>query len=70
MQYPDRRDAREPEAATTPTECPACRSTKVVTTSKVITAASYWRCESCDEVWNAGRTEAARRSHSSRSHWR
>jgi transposase-like protein len=42
-------------AVTAPTYCPSCRSADVRTTSKVITAASYWRCEACGEVWNAGR---------------
>ena len=43
------------EAERAPTECPACRSSDVKTTSKVVNAESYWRCESCGEVWNAAR---------------
>ena len=71
MRYTDRPEARETAAPVQPpTECPACRSKNVVTASKVVTAASYWRCESCAEVWNAGRLEAARRNYSSRSPWR
>jgi hypothetical protein len=27
----------------------------VMTTSKTITASTYWRCEACGEIWNAGR---------------
>jgi predicted Zn finger-like uncharacterized protein len=40
-----------------PTACPACRSTKVVTTSKVAALDSYWRCMGCGEVWNVSRRE-------------
>jgi transposase-like protein len=40
---------------TAPSRCPSCRSNDVRTTSKVVTAASYWRCEACGEVWNVAR---------------
>lgn len=45
----------------TPAYCPSCRSADVRTTSKVVSAASYWRCEACGEVWNAGRRKEAAR---------
>lgn len=41
-----------------PSQCPACGSRRLQTTSKIVTVASYWRCESCGEVWNAGRRRA------------
>jgi transposase-like protein len=46
-------EAAAPAAA--PAQCPACRSTDVMTASKNVTAESYWRCVSCGEVWNVGR---------------
>lgn len=50
-----------PDAAPSPA-CPACRSSNVTTTSHVATAASYWRCLACGEVWNVGRRESDRQS--------
>ena len=49
----------EPTAA--PTRCPQCGSSEIKTTSKVVTSESYWRCEPCGEVWNAGRLQAGSR---------
>lgn len=66
MRYANRGPASDaPEPAQTPTKCPECASSEVKTTSKVVTAASYWRCEKCGEVWNVGRTSAASRYGSS-----
>jgi transposase-like protein len=48
-------------AVEAPSRCPACRSQDVTTTSKVVNAASYWRCGACGEVWNAGRRREAGR---------
>ena len=62
MRYRDARattDVTEPVAA--PAHCPSCRSRDVTTTSKAITAASYWRCEACGQVWNVGRLREASR---------
>lgn len=42
-----------------PSECPACGSSDVKTSSKVVTASSYWRCDGCGEVWNVGRRRDA-----------
>ena len=39
----------------TPEACPFCRSTKVMTASGQPDASSYWRCESCGEMWNVER---------------
>lgn len=44
-----------------PAACPVCRSKELTTTSKTITSASYWRCLTCGEVWNAERLEAGNR---------
>lgn len=54
----DRTDATERTDA--PSECPVCRSSDVKTTSKAVTAESYWRCVACGEVWNVGRREPTR----------
>ena len=43
-----------------PTACPACRSADVGTTSKTIDDATYWRCHTCGEVWNASRRRETR----------
>ena len=50
-----------PDDTGTPSRCPSCRSTDLVTTSKVVSADAYWRCCACGEVWNAGRTRTASR---------
>lgn len=44
-----------------PRGCPACGSRTIVTTSKVVTTDSYWRCADCGEVWNAARQRKANR---------
>jgi len=45
-----------PQAADAPTACPACRSASIVTTSKIPDAESYWRCQTCGEIWNVSRS--------------
>ena len=58
----DQHRTRPPDASgaiAAPSECPACRSSDVKTTSKNVSAESYWRCLSCGEVWNVGRREPA-----------
>jgi transposase-like protein len=47
------------ESITAPSHCPGCRSRDVITTSKVFTDETYWRCRACGEVWNVGRRRAA-----------
>jgi transposase-like protein len=67
MRYPYKTDAGDTTDGTVaPTNCPACRSSAVTTTSKVVNTASYWRCTACGEVWNAERLGAARRSNAAR----
>lgn len=48
-------------ATTAPAHCPTCRSQDVMTVSKVVNSASYWRCGACGEVWNAARRQEASR---------
>jgi transposase-like protein len=43
-----------------PTSCPFCRSASVSTTSKVVSAATYWRCTTCGQIWNPARLVAQR----------
>ena len=43
-----------PQAPATPSTCPFCKSTRV-TTSKVISDATYWRCHGCGQIWNPAR---------------
>ena len=44
-----------------PSQCPACGSPDVKTSSKVVTPDCYWRCENCGEVWNVGRPRSEER---------
>ncbi len=53
------RSSTAPAAVAAPAACPACRSRSVVTTARVPDENTYWRCDSCGEVWNAGRRRDA-----------
>ena len=56
------RNLRESEDhGETPAVCPSCGSKDVVTTSKNVTTATYWRCEACGDVWNIDRQRKAGR---------
>ena len=55
----EKSDLARPGGDVTPARCPSCRSLDLVTTSKSVTADAYWRCCTCGEVWNAGRTRIA-----------
>jgi predicted Zn finger-like uncharacterized protein len=59
MRSQDVPGAADPVGA--PTNCPTCRSQDLITTSKVISEESYWRCGACGEVWNVRRQRAAAR---------
>jgi len=62
MRYQDKPPGGDAAAAAeTPRKCPVCGATDLTTTSKVVTAASYWRCTACGEVWNVARLSAASR---------
>jgi transposase-like protein len=54
-QYYDQGIKSPADKASVPAGCPACKSTDLVTTSKTVDEATYWRCRACGEVWNAGR---------------
>lgn len=41
-----------------PSACPGCRSRSITTTARKPDENSYWRCDACGEVWNAGRRKA------------
>lgn len=55
-----RADSTPSHADTLPASCPACRSSRIVTTEKSPDAESYWRCTACGEVWNDARRQAPR----------
>jgi predicted Zn finger-like uncharacterized protein len=44
-----------------PTSCPSCQSSAIATSAKNPDAGSYWRCNSCGEVWNDSRLTRDRR---------
>jgi ribosomal protein L37AE/L43A len=46
-----------------PDTCPFCRSRKLTTASRTVTAATYWRCTTCGEIWNASRLESGSRGY-------
>jgi transposase-like protein len=53
-------DQASQETVRPPKACPACKSKDLTTTTKAVTAASYWRCLTCGEVWNEERLGAHR----------
>ena len=44
-----------PTVTPAPATCPFCKSAAVVTTSKTVSLATYWRCGGCGQVWNPAR---------------
>jgi transposase-like protein len=54
--------ARDVEPPAAPTACPFCRSSRIITASEKVDASTYWRCESCGELWNLGRVRPSSRS--------
>ena len=61
---------REPAVSNAQTECPFCRSPRIITVGAKIDASSYWRCEACGEVWNLARLGLSRDRFSYRPGWR
>jgi len=47
------------DAPADPTICPFCASTKIAAPRKKVDSSTYWRCESCNQMWNAGRQKSA-----------
>ena len=43
---------------TVPAACPACQSRSITTTARTPDENTYWRCDSCGEVWNVARRQA------------
>lgn len=61
---PDRTSAHEPGASTTShvaPPCPACGAAAAVTTARIPSESSYWRCVACGEVWTPARRQSNRR---------
>jgi hypothetical protein len=54
MSKPDAAD-NTGQAAVAPSACPFCHSVKVTTPTAKIDASTYWRCETCGEMWNVER---------------
>ena len=52
-----RRPAPTEQPVQRPEACPFCQSKAVGTLAKVITASTYWRCQSCGEMWNPERLQ-------------
>jgi ribosomal protein L37AE/L43A len=64
-----RRSAETEQPVQHPAACPFCQSKAVGTLDKVITASTYWRCQSCGELWNPQRLERATRPPRRGSSW-
>jgi transposase-like protein len=48
-----------PEASLSlPTHCPFCASGSISASGQKITPSTYWRCESCSQLWNPERLRA------------
>jgi transposase-like protein len=54
-----RQPAQTEQPVHRPEACPFCQSKAVGTLAKVITASTYWRCQSCGEMWNPERLQRA-----------
>jgi ribosomal protein L37AE/L43A len=52
-----RRSAQTEQLVQRPEACPFCQSKAVGTLDKAITISTYWRCQSCGEMWNPQRLE-------------
>jgi hypothetical protein len=50
----------EPVLSANP-DCPSCRASRATTTSKTLSASTYWRCLACGNIWNPSRITAGRR---------
>ena len=46
----------------TPERCPYCASKTIVSAARKPTAANYWRCEACGELWHPERLQTNRLS--------
>ena len=55
------RSVQTEEQVQRPEVCPFCESKAVGTLDKVITISTYWRCQSCGDMWNPQRLDRAAR---------
>ena len=53
-----------------PTTCPFCGSSHIAAASEKIDASTYWRCESCGEMWNLGRLKGSVNRQNYLPHWK
>jgi formate dehydrogenase maturation protein FdhE len=51
----------ERAAPATPVACPFCGSAKVAAATEKVDSFTYWRCETCGQMWNVGRLRVASR---------
>lgn len=49
-----------PPPPVTPARCPFCRSMTITTGSEKVDASTYWRCQTCGQMWNVERLRASR----------
>jgi ribosomal protein L37AE/L43A len=56
----------EATSVSPPEACPFCHSKAVETVAKVITPSTYWRCQTCGEIWHPARLDGV---HQYRRSW-
>jgi len=47
-----------PRHASAPLKCPFCASEAIAATTQKVTAETYWRCETCGQLWHPERLRA------------
>ena len=52
---------REPELPAAPTACTFCRALNITAASEKVDASTYWRCETCGQMWNVARLQTSNR---------
>ena len=51
----DPRTSTVQDASPAPAACPFCGSARIAVPSEKAAASTYWRCETCGQMWNVGR---------------
>lgn len=46
-------------AVAAPGACPFCRSSKIMTAGAKVDASTYWRCQTCGQMWNEARLRSS-----------
>jgi transposase-like protein len=60
----------DPEPVPAPTACPFCRSSNIATPrEKAHDPSAYWRCQTCGDMWNAGRLRTRQNRYNDGSRW-